>query len=189
MTFKEQVLENISLINLLIKDDRFSEKLDTAIEKIVSTVNLELPLLVCGNGGSSADAEHIVGELVGRFLKERKAINAISLSSNSASITAWSNDYDYSSVFERQVEAHGKKGGILLCISTSGNSKNVILAAKKAKELKLFVIGLTGEGGGDLSKYCDILLDVPSRKTPRIQELHILTYHYLCEKIEENYRG
>jgi D-sedoheptulose 7-phosphate isomerase len=189
MTFKEQLLENIYLINLLSKDDKFINKLDLAIEKIVDSANSELPLLVCGNGGSSADSEHIVGELVGRFLKERKAINAISLSSNSASLTAWSNDYDYSTIFERQVEAHGKRGGILLGISTSGNSKNVILAAKKAKELNLFVICLTGEGGGELAKFCDILLDVPSKKTPRIQELHILTYHYLCEKVELLYKG
>ncbi|NBU99308.1 MAG: SIS domain-containing protein [Spirochaetia bacterium] len=189
MTFKEQLLENINLISLLSKDNKFEEKLEFAIEKIVSSVSAELPLLVCGNGGSAADSEHIVGELVGRFLKERKAINAISLSSNSASLTAWSNDYDYSTIFERQVEAYGKKGGVLLGISTSGNSKNVILAAKKAKELNLFVIGLTGEGGGLLARDCDILLDVPSNKTPRIQELHILTYHYLCERVELLYKG
>ncbi len=189
MSFKTQIEENQKLVSLVVSNNELIDRIEKSIELVLKNINLEKPLLVCGNGGSSADAEHIVGELVGRFLKERRAINAISLSSNSAAITAWSNDYDYSTIFSRQVEAHGKNGGVLFGISTSGNSKNVINAVKKAKELKMDTICLTGEGGGELAKYCDLLIDVPSKKTPRIQEVHIIIYHYICERLEELYKG
>ncbi|MCX7999013.1 MAG: SIS domain-containing protein, partial [Leptospiraceae bacterium] len=130
---------------------------------------------------------HITGELVGRFLKERKAIHAISLVSNTAALTAWANDYNYETVFSRQVEAHGKKGGVLWAISTSGNSNNVIHAIQKAKELGLSIIGMTGESGGKMASLCDVLLNVPSKETPRIQEMHIILYHYICEELERRY--
>ncbi len=189
MNIQEQLEEIQRLVALVLGNSELQLKIEKSIECILKNIHLDKPLLVCGNGGSSADAEHIVGELVGRFLKERKAIHAISLSSNSAALTAWANDYEYSTVFSRQVEAHGKKGGVLLGISTSGNSKNVVLAARKAKEMNLETICLTGEGGGELGKYSDILIDVPSKKTPRIQELHIMIYHYICEKVEDLYNG
>jgi D-sedoheptulose 7-phosphate isomerase len=121
---------------------------------------------------------------VGRFLKERKALNVIALSANSSVITAWSNDYSYESVFARQVEAHGQEGAILWALSTSGNSENVISAAQKAREMGMATIGLTGSGGGRLSECCDVLIDVPSRDTPRIQELHIGIFHFICEQVE-----
>ncbi len=155
----------------------------------VDALKVGKPLLVCGNGGSASDAMHIAGELVARFLKERKGLNCICLSSNTAMITAWANDYDYDSVFARQVEAYGQGGGVLIAISTSGNSKNVLQAAQKAKAMGLAVIGLTGCGGGKLAPVCDVVLDAPSTFTPMIQQVHVCLYHYLCEQIEARMAG
>jgi D-sedoheptulose 7-phosphate isomerase len=160
---------------------------DEAITAISATLAEGKPMMVCGNGGSATDAMHITGELVGRFLKERKAINCICLSSNAAVLTAWANDYSYDTVFARQVEAYGNSGGVLLGISTSGNSTNVIRAFEAAKVLGVRSIALTGEGGGKLASVCDLLIDVPSRRTPVVQQLHICIYHYICEQIEARF--
>ena len=184
MNLFEQLQKSSVLLRELMENRELHKRVEKAISLISRTVSEEKPLLVCGNGGSASDAEHITGELVGRFLKERRAIPAICLSSNSAAMTAWANDYEYETVFSRQVEAFGKKGGILLAITTSGNSKNVLSAARKAKELNLPIISLTGKGGGKIAELSDILLDVPSDITPRIQEMHIMIYHYICEKVE-----
>jgi D-sedoheptulose 7-phosphate isomerase len=127
---------------------------------------------------------HITGELVGRFLKERKAINCICLSSNTAMLTAWANDYFYDTVFAPQVEAYGRAGGALIGISTSGNSANVVCAFERACPVGVKTIELTGEGGGKIAALSDALIDVPSRRTPIIQQLHICIYHYICERIE-----
>jgi len=162
------------------------DRTERAIELISRALRNQLPLLVCGNGGSAADAQHITGELVGRFLQDRRALNAICLSANVAALTAWANDYDYADVFARQVEAHAAPGAVLLAISTSGNSSNVVRAAETAKRLGLAVIALTGRGGGRLAPYCDVLLDVPSDRVPFIQQVHICLYHYMCERIEAN---
>lgn len=157
---------------------------DRACEVIVAALRQNKPLLVCGNGGSASDAMHITGELVGRFLRERKAINCICLSSNGAVLTAWANDYAFETVFARQVEAYGRNGGALLGISTSGNSLNVVRAFETARKHNIATIAMTGEGGGKLAALSDVLIDVPSKQTPVIQQLHICIYHYLCEKIE-----
>jgi D-sedoheptulose 7-phosphate isomerase len=160
------------------------DRVDEAARLIADSLRRNLPLLVCGNGGSASDAQHITGELVGRFLKERRALNAICLSANISVLTAWANDYDYNDVFARQVEAHGALGGVLLGISTSGNSENVIRAAQAAKRLGMPIIALTGRGGGKLAAHCDVLLDAPSSETPFIQQVHICLYHYICEQVE-----
>ena len=172
-----QVLEDSTLA---FSDDRT----ERAVELICNEMRQKRPLLVCGNGGSAADAEHIACELVGRFLKDRRALNAISLVSNSSALSAWANDCDYDDVFARQVEAYGAGGGALMVLSTSGNSQNVVRAAQTAKRLGLPVIALTGKGGGELGKHCDVLLDVPCESTPLIQQVHICLYHYICERIE-----
>ncbi|HVA16025.1 MAG TPA: SIS domain-containing protein, partial [Stellaceae bacterium] len=143
------------------------------------------PLLVCGNGGSATDSMHIAGELVGRFLKERRALNVIALAADPAFITAWSNDVGYDDIFARQVEAYGAPGGVLLGISTSGNSKNVIAAITMAAGKGMRTIGMTGHAGGSLGPLVDILLDVPSRSTPLIQQAHICLYHFICAEVEE----
>lgn len=164
-------------------------QVERAIDLISTALAGEGPLLVCGNGGSSADAMHIAGELVGRFLKERRALNCIALGADPAVTTAWSNDYDYASLFARQVEAYGRAGGVLLGISTSGNSANVLKAAEAARAKGMAVVGLTGQGGGKLGPLCDILIAAPSRHTPQIQQIHACLYHYICEQVEARLAG
>jgi D-sedoheptulose 7-phosphate isomerase len=172
-----QILE----ASLVVFDD---DRIDRAIRLIADALRASRPLLVCGNGGSAADAQHITGELVGRFLKERRALNAICLSSNVAVLTAWANDYDFNDVFARQVEAYAPAGGVLLAISTSGTSANVVRAATTAKRMGIPVISLTGQGGGQMGPLSDVLLDVPSKSTPLIQQVHICIYHHICERVE-----
>lgn len=181
--FARRLIDVTSCFELLQQSD-IAAKIEAAVALIVPSLSANKPLLVCGNGGSAADAQHISGELVGRFLVERRALNVICLSANTSIITAWANDYDYESIFARQVEAHGNNGGVLLCISTSGNSKNIIKALSVAKQLGIATIGLTGAGGGRIASLCDVLIDVPSRETPRVQEMHLVIYHFLCEQIE-----
>lgn len=184
-SLKEQLLESKNNLEKLLDNLELQKKVSDSIELIDSSLKKNLPLMICGNGGSASDSMHIAGELVGRFLKERKALNVICLSSNPAVITAWANDYSYETIFARQVEAYGKSGGVLLAISTSGNSKNILSAVDMAKTYSVKTIALTGEGGGKLKNEVDILLDVPSKHTPRIQEMHIMLYHYICERLEE----
>lgn len=160
-----------------------------AVDAVAGALGQGRALLVCGNGGSASDAQHITGELVGRFLKERRGLKAICLSSNAAVLTAWSNDYSYDTVFSRQVEAYGETGGVLLGISTSGNSGNVVAAFEQARAMGMTTIALTGEGGGKLAALSDILLAAPSRHTPLIQQVHICLYHYLCEQVEARLAG
>lgn len=164
-------------------------RVEDAVARIAEALTAGRGLLVCGNGGSASDAQHITGELVGRFLKERRGLKAICLSSNAAVLTAWANDYSYETVFSRQVEAYGEPGGVLLGLSTSGNSPNVVEAFKAARALGMTTVALTGEGGGKLTALSDILLDVPSRRTPLIQQAHICLYHYLCEQVEARLAG
>ncbi len=161
-----------------------SGAMEASVAAIVEALAAGRPLLVCGNGGSAADAIHIAGELVGRFLKERKAYNVIALPTNAGVVTAWGNDFGFDWVYSRQVEAHGCDGAVLLAISTSGNSRNVVAAAEQARDMGMTVISLTGKGGGKLAPLSDILLDVPSSETPIIQQGHLCLYHYLCEAVE-----
>ncbi|NKE44581.1 SIS domain-containing protein [Roseomonas frigidaquae] len=158
--------------------------MQAAVDATVTALAANRPLLVCGNGGSAADAQHIVGEMVGRFLRERRALKAICLSSNPAVLTAWSNDYSFATVFSRQVEAYGEAGGVILGLSTSGNSENVVLAFEAARKLGMATIGLTGEGGGRMAALSDHLLAVPSRSTPAIQQVHLVFYHCYCAAVE-----
>lgn len=167
-----------------LRDAGADDRVEAAAALVTAALGAGRALLVCGNGGSASDAQHITGELVGRFLKERRGLKAICLSSNAAVLTAWANDYDYETVFSRQVEAYGEPGGVLLGISTSGNSANVVKAFEAARAAGMTTIALTGEGGGKLAALSDVLLDVPSRHTPLIQQAHICLYHFLCEQVE-----
>lgn len=159
-------------------------QVEPAARLIAQALKADKPLLVCGNGGSAADAQHITGELVGRFLKERQALRCICLAADTAVITALGNDYGYATVFARQVEAYGAAGGVVLGLSTSGNSTNVAAAFEKARSLGMTTIAFTGQGGGKLAPLSDILIDVPSSHTPDIQQVHVCLYHFLCERIE-----
>ena len=143
-------------------------------------------ILVCGNGGSAADAQHMAGELVGRFERERAALPCIALTTDSSIMTAWSNDYEYASVFARQVSAIGQAGDVLVGISTSGNSKNVICAIEEAKKRGMRSIVLTGKNGGLIKHMEDVFtIIIPSNRTPRIQEVHIMIIHIWCQLIED----
>jgi len=142
-------------------------------------------LLICGNGGSAADAQHFAAELVGKFLRTRRPLPAMALTTNSSTITAIGNDISFGSVFLRQVEALGREDDILVCITTSAASRNVIRAARKASRLGLGVVALTGRRTDPLRPYADVVIAVPSRDTPRIQEMHALTLHVICHVVEQ----
>jgi D-sedoheptulose 7-phosphate isomerase len=142
-------------------------------------------ILVCGNGGSAADAQHVATELTVRYLRDRKAIPALALTVDTSTLTAAANDFGFEFVFARQVEAHGAPGDVLLAISTSGTSPNVVRAVEVAKQRGIVTIGLTGEGGGRLAEHADHSIRVPSNHTPRIQEAHLVIEHMLCEALEE----
>lgn len=157
---------------------------EAATDAIVAALRDRRPVLVCGNGGSMADALHIAGELTARFLLDRPGLPVIALGTNAATLTAWSNDVGYTSHLAREVEAYGRPGGVLLAISTSGNSPNVVEAAEAAKAGGLSVIALTGAGGGRLAPLADVVLAAPSRFTPMIQQAHQCLYHYLCLRVE-----
>ena len=164
-------------------------QLDKSIEKVanifISCLEKGGTIFWCGNGGSASDSQHLAGELVGRFVDERKPLKSIALTADSAVMTCIVNDYGYEHIFSRQVEALGSKGDVLVGISTSGNSENVLSAFKVAKEKGIATIGLLGKGGGKGSAIVDQSIIVPSKSTARVQEMHILIGHILCDLIEE----
>jgi D-sedoheptulose 7-phosphate isomerase len=168
--------------------ETFAEKGSALVERAGKMIAEKLKaggkVLACGNGGSASQAQHFSAELVGRFEKERRGFCAIALTTDTSILTAVANDYGYDTVFERQVRALGRKEDILLAISTSGNSPNVLKAIESAKEMGMTVIGLTGNGGGKMKGKVDILIDVPGDKTYRIQELHLAILHQLCAVVE-----
>jgi len=173
-----------------VKTSLLSEETSGVIEKaaraIIAALKKGGKVIVFGNGGSAADSQHMVAELVGRFKKERKGFAAISLTTNTSTLTALSNDYAYDVSFSRQVEALGKKGDIAFAISTSGTAKNVIEALRKAGDLGLESILLSGKGGGSAKDIANLSIIVGSKDTARIQEAHILIIHLLCELIEDS---
>ncbi len=155
-----------------------------AADAILDAVRRDGAVLVCGNGGSAADAQHFAAELVGRYARERRALRAVALSTDTSILTALGNDYGFERVFARQVEAHGRPGDVLIGISTSGASANVIAAIVSARQRGLRTIGLTGRDGGELGRLADIHVNVPEQETARTQEVHITLLHALCELIE-----
>ena len=155
-----------------------------AVGLIVAAYRAGRSVYVFGNGGSAADAQHIACELVGRFLKNRRALDARSLSSDTSVLTCLGNDFDFASVFSRQIEAHGRPGDIAIGLSTSGNSPNVVAALAVARQRGLKTIAFTGRGGGKCAALADVLLDVPADCTPRVQESHVIIYHIICELVE-----
>ena len=164
-------------------------KMETSLQEaanlLVNTLKNGNKALLCGNGGSAADAQHIAAELTGRYKTERRGLPAIALTTDTSALTAISNDYGYAKVFDRQVEALANKGDLLIGISTSGNSDNIISALECAKALGCHTIGFSGRDGGTMNQVCDINLVVPSNDTPRIQEIHILLGHTLCQIVDD----
>jgi len=165
-----------------------ARELPPVLERIVATLHACLrgggKILACGNGGSAADAQHLVAELVGRFREERQALPAIALSANTATLTALGNDYGFERVFARQVEALACRGDVLIAISTSGNSANVLQAAQAARSRGCGVVALTGAQGGQLAGHSDLILKAPSNTVARIQEVHSLCIHVICESLD-----
>ena len=161
--------------------------IEDAAKLCIDSLKSKGRVLICGNGGSAADAQHIAAELSGRFKKERNALAGIALSVDTSALTAISNDYGFDRVFSRQVEAYGRQGDILIGISTSGNSKNIIEAIKKAKEIGLKVVTLSGKDGGNIKNLGDVNIVVPSQDTPRIQEMHIMVGHMVCALIDKEF--
>jgi D-sedoheptulose 7-phosphate isomerase len=157
----------------------------SAVDLIASSMEVGGQLMVAGNGGSAADAQHIAAELTGRFQRERQPLRAMALHGNTSALTAIGNDYGYEHVFARELSAHARPGDVLLAISTSGNSANILRAIEAARKKKVGVIGLTGESGGKMRAACDLCLCVPSKSTARIQEMHITIGHAICELLEE----
>jgi D-sedoheptulose 7-phosphate isomerase len=156
-----------------------------AIDLIYSSLSAGGQLLIAGNGGSAADAQHIAAELTGRFLLDRQPLRAIALHANTSALTAVANDYGYENVFARELAAHARNDDVLLAISTSGNSPSILRAIDVARERGVVTIGLTGESGGQMRTKCDLCLCIPSASTARVQEMHITIGHAICELLEE----
>lgn len=174
-----------SALSLLHRDVTLLSALDSACNACISACSGGWKILVAGNGGSAADAQHFAGELVSRFYFDRPALAAIALSTDTSILTAVGNDYGYEKIFSRQIEALGSPGDVFIAISTSGTSANILQALNQAKAQGLTTIGLTGRSGGKMKDLCDICLCAPSDSTPRIQECHLVLEHSLCACIEE----
>ena len=164
---------------------QLASSVSDAVDLIYTSMAAGGQLLVAGNGGSAADAQHIAAELTGRFLLERRPFRALALHANTSSLTAVGNDFGYDQVFARELTAHARPGDVLLAISTSGNSPNILRAIEAARQAKVSVIGLTGESGGQMRAACDLCIRVPTKSTPRMQEMHITIGHTICELLEE----
>jgi len=169
----------------VLNDEILQENIENIVVKSVEAFRNDKKILFCGNGGSASDAQHIAAELSGRFYTDRPPLYAQALHVNSSYMTAVANDYGYDETYARMLEACGRIGDILVGISTSGNSQNVVRALEKANEIGLTTIGFTGSKGGMINDICDIMIKVPSDDTPRIQESHILVGHIICQLIEE----
>lgn len=176
--------EHISLIREV--STLFPDKIVQISEVIINTYKNNHKVLIAGNGGSAADAQHIAGELVNKFYLDRQALSAIALSADTSILTSWANDKSFDLVFERQIEAHGNSGDVFLVLSTSGNSVNLINAVKKAKEKNVIIIGLLGKDGGKLKTLCDYEITIPCLDTPRVQEAHEVIYHTICQIVEQS---
>ena len=167
--------------------DKCSDQIDYASNLIIESLNSGKKIMFCGNGGSAADSQHLAAELLGRYKKNRAPLAAISLTTDTSTITAIANDFSYEDIFARQIEAIGSEGDVLYAISTSGNSLNIIKAIDIARKKNIKIIGITGETGGKMKDICDILINVPAGQPDRIQEMHIAVGQIICEIIENNF--
>lgn len=183
----DQLKQTVGVLTALAEDIKLHESLIHAAEKTATSLRDGHKLLVAGNGGSAADAQHVVAEFVGRLVKDRPALRAVALTTDSSILTGIGNDYGYERVFARQIEALGQPGDVFLAISTSGNSPNIIRALEIAHSVEMLTIGLTGENGGQMFKLCDYCLRMPSSVTMNIQEAHLALEHIFCLLVEQIY--
>jgi len=184
-SIKKIIKESIDTKTRILKSEHLLKNIYIWINKTVEVIRAGNKVMFFGNGGSASDSQHLACEFVVRFKKDRRPLPAIAFTTDTSILTATSNDYSFKDIFVRQLKALGKKGDMAVGISTSGNSLNVYLALKEAKKMGIFTVGLTGKGGGKIGKIVDLLIDIPSKSTARIQESHILVGHLLCELVEE----
>lgn len=183
----DQLKQTVVVLSALAEDIKLHENLIHAAEKTAKSMHSGHKLLVAGNGGSAADAQHVVAEFVSRLVNDRPALRAVALTTDSSILTGIGNDYGYERVFARQIEALGQPGDVFLAISTSGNSPNIIRALEFAHSIGMLTIGLTGENGGQMVKLCDYCLRMPSSVTMNIQEAHLALEHIFCLLVEQIY--
>jgi D-sedoheptulose 7-phosphate isomerase len=182
---KSSIKSSVENHTRVLNDSNLQINIERIVTNSIEAFKNDKKMLFCGNGGSASDAQHIASELSGRFYKDRPPLYAEALHVNSSYMTAIANDYGYEETYARMVEASGRKGDILVGISTSGNSPNVVKAMQNAKEIGMVTVGFTGSKGGKMKEICDVMIQVPSDDTPRIQEVHILVGHIICQLIEE----
>ena len=182
---KSRIKSSVENHTRVLNDSNLQINIERIVTNSIKAFKNDKKMLFCGNGGSASDAQHIASELSGRFYKDRPPLYAEALHVNSSYMTAVANDYGYDETYARMVEASGRKGDVLVGISTSGNSPNVVKAMLNAKEIGMLTVGFTGSKGGKMKEICDIMIQVPSDDTPRIQEVHILVGHIICQLIEE----
>jgi D-sedoheptulose 7-phosphate isomerase len=185
-SFQHSLSQLVKALTLLQSNNAAKKSLSDAFHACIKAYEEGNKVLIAGNGGSAADAQHLAGKLVSRFNYDRPPLSAIALTTDTSIITAVSNDYGYKYVFARQIQAHGRLGDVFIVISTSGNSSNILEAIQTAKSLGLVVIGLAGQCGGEMKGMCDICFSAPSESTPRIQECQLFFEHALCACIEES---
>jgi D-sedoheptulose 7-phosphate isomerase len=185
----DRINASIAVKQQLLTDEKIISTVTTCVDIIVTAFNNGNKVLFCGNGGSAADAQHLAAEFSGRFYIDRDALPAEALHCNTSYLTAVANDYSFDLIYARLIKGLGKKGDVLVGLSTSGNSANIVNAFETAKEKEMITIGFTGFTGGAMKEISDYLLNVPSTDTPRIQESHILLGHIICELVEERLFG
>lgn len=184
ISIEKIIKDSIDVKQLILNDKKLVQRVNDTAMMCVESLKNGGKIHFCGNGGSAADAQHLAAELSGRFYYDRPPLNAEALHVNTSYLTAVANDYSYDMIYARMLQASAKKGDVIVGISTSGNSTNILKAFDVAKEIGVKTIGMTGESGGKMANVCDILLNVPSKCTPRIQESHIMIGHIICEIIE-----
>ena len=181
---EDQLKQSHAVISAILEDQSLKQALSKAIDACIGSLKSGGKILLAGNGGSAADAQHIAGELVSRFAFDRPGLAAVALTTDTSILTAVGNDYGYEMLFSRQIQALGRKGDVFMAYSTSGKSHNILKALQTAKELGLITIGLTGNRNGPMNAMCDHVLSMPSADTPKIQEGHLIMGHILCGAIE-----
>jgi len=184
---KSRISKTISNFQTLLSDEQMPKRITDVAWLIIDAIKSGNKLMICGNGGSAADAQHMAGEFICKFYQNRQPLPAVALTTDTSIITAISNDYSYNDIFSRQVRALGRKGDVLLGISTSGSSVNVLEAFKTAQEMGIQTVLLTGQSEKEIAKFSDIVVTTPSGDTPRIQEMHLLIEHIICEIVESQF--
>ena len=185
MNIKEYIKASIEKKKKILNDEKIIATIKKIADEIVNAYKKDKKVLTAGNGGSAGDAQHIAGELVSKFFFDRPGLTAFSLATDTSILTAIGNDYGYEKSFSRQIQANAKEGDVFIGISTSGNSKNIVLALQEAKEKGVMTVGFVGEKECKMDEFCDYIIHVPSVSTPTIQESHIMIGHIICALVEE----